>query len=106
MYTRSNFLNGGYNSQVGLSKSIKVYPGDVIHAEVYAKYWNQSTNNSNLAAFAAALTAAFGVKVGRDLQSRSVRRENFDRRRTYGPNGSLMIQRSAMVRMISTHRGS
>ena len=60
-YTHSNFLNGGYNSQVGLSKSIKVYPGDVIHAEVYAKYWNQSTNNSNLTAFAAALTAAFGV---------------------------------------------
>ena len=44
---RTDF-NAGYNSQAGLSKSIKVYPGDVIHAEVYAKYWNQSTNKSNL----------------------------------------------------------
>jgi RHS repeat-associated protein len=61
VYTRSQLLNGGSNSQVGLSKSLKVYPGDVIHAEVYAKYWNVTSNSSNIAGFAAALTGAFGV---------------------------------------------
>jgi RHS repeat-associated protein len=61
VYTRSQLLNGGNNSQVGLSKSLKVYPGDVIHAEVYAKYWNVTSNSSNIAGFAAALTGAFGV---------------------------------------------
>ena len=39
---------------------------------MYAKYWNQSTNNSNLTAFASALTAAFGVStssVGEGLKA-------------------------------------
>lgn len=61
VYSKSQLLNGGNNSQVGLAKTLKVYPGDVIHAEVYAKYWNATSTTSNIAAFGAALTSAFGL---------------------------------------------
>ncbi|MBX2965985.1 MAG: RHS repeat-associated core domain-containing protein [Cyclobacteriaceae bacterium] len=59
--TYSQLLNGGYNSQVGATRSIKVYPGDKVKAEVYAKYWNVTSTTGNLTGFAAALTGAFGV---------------------------------------------
>jgi RHS repeat-associated protein len=59
--TYSQLLHGGYNAQVGAAKTIHVYPGDTITAEVYAKYRNVTGTSGNLAGFAAALTGAFGV---------------------------------------------
>ena len=56
----SQKLTGGNNSQVGVAKSMKVYPGDKVKIEAYAKYLSQS-GNSNLSGFALALTSAFGV---------------------------------------------
>lgn len=63
-YSYSELLNGGSASQVGLAKTLKVAPGDVIHAEVFAKYWNSSSTTSNITGFAAALTGAFGLSAG------------------------------------------
>jgi RHS repeat-associated protein len=57
----AQLLNGGLNSQVGLSKSFSVVPGDVVKAEVYAKYFGSPGANANLAGFAAALLNAFGL---------------------------------------------
>lgn len=54
-------LTGASNSQLGVAKSYKVYAGDKVKLEAYAKYWNTSSNSSNLTAFASALTGAFGV---------------------------------------------
>jgi|GEM_PF-3196765 len=60
--THAQLLNGGYNGQIGLAKSIQVMPGDVISADVYAKYWNpQPGSPSNLANIATALLNAFGL---------------------------------------------
>jgi RHS repeat-associated protein len=59
--TYSQLLNGGYNSQVGATRSIKVYPGDKVKAEAHAKYWNTTSTTGNLTGFAAALAGAFGV---------------------------------------------
>jgi RHS repeat-associated protein len=59
--TYSQLLHGGHNAQVGAAKTIHVYPGDTITAEVYAKYRNVTGTAGNLAGFAAALTGAFGV---------------------------------------------
>jgi RHS repeat-associated protein len=59
--SKSTILNGGYNSQVGVTKSFKVYPGDKVKAEAYAKYQNASSSASNLSSFALMLTGAFGV---------------------------------------------
>lgn len=59
--TNSQLLNGGYNSQVGVATSLKVYPGDKIKARVLSKYRGLSSTNSNLANFASALAAAFNV---------------------------------------------
>ena len=62
VYTYSQLLNGGNNSQIGLAKSFSVMPGDIISAEVYAKYHTiPSAPNGNLTAFASALTGAFGL---------------------------------------------
>ncbi len=63
-YTYSQLLNGASNGQVGLTKTLKVFPGDTIKAEVYAKYFNNTSTTSNLAGFASALTAAFGLSAG------------------------------------------
>lgn len=60
-YTYSQLLNGGNNSQVGVARTYKVYPGDKVKIEAYAKYYNAQSNSSNIAGFAAALTQAFGV---------------------------------------------
>ncbi len=57
--TYSQLLNGGNNSQVGLAKSYKVYPGDKVKIEAYAKYANLTSNSSNVSAFASALLNAF-----------------------------------------------
>ncbi|WP_160143946.1 DUF6443 domain-containing protein [Chryseolinea soli] len=62
-YTYSQLLNGGNNSIVGLTRNLKVYPGDKVKVEAYAKYFNfnPQSNSSNIDAFATALTSAFGV---------------------------------------------
>jgi RHS repeat-associated protein len=60
-YTRSQRLTGGNNNQVGLAKSLKVNAGDVITAEVYAKYWNSTSTPSNLTGYATTLLNAFGL---------------------------------------------
>ncbi len=60
-YTYSQKLSGGYNSQIGLAKSFKIYPGDKVKVEAYAKYTNASSTSSNLTGFASALLAAFGA---------------------------------------------
>jgi RHS repeat-associated protein len=59
-YTFSQKLTGGFNAQVGLSKSLKVYPGDKIEIQAFAKYLS-SSQTTNLAGFASALTQAFGL---------------------------------------------
>lgn len=59
--TSSQLLNGGVNGQVGLAKTLKVYPGDKVKIDAYAKYWNIGENTSNVSAFATMLTSAFGV---------------------------------------------
>ncbi len=59
----AQLLNGGYTGQIGLAKSLSVMPGDVISADVYAKYWNVTSNSSNLGGFATALLSAFGLSV-------------------------------------------
>jgi RHS repeat-associated protein len=44
-----------------VSKSYKVYPGDKVKVEAFAKYYNPTSTASNLTGFAGALTGAFGV---------------------------------------------
>lgn len=60
-YSYSQKLTGGNNSQIGVTKSLKVYPGDKVKIEAYAKYYNPQGTQSNLPDFALALTSAFGV---------------------------------------------
>jgi len=60
-YTYSQLLNAGYSSQVGVAKSYKVYPGDKVKIEAYAKFSNPTSTSSNVSAFASALLSAFGV---------------------------------------------
>jgi RHS repeat-associated protein len=57
----SQKLTGGNNSQIGVAKSYKVYPGEKIKIEAYGKYYNAQSTGSNITAFAAALTGAFGL---------------------------------------------
>ncbi len=59
--TYSQLLNGGVNGQVGLAKTLKVYPGDKVKIDAYAKYWNLGEGSSNLSEFASMLTSAFGL---------------------------------------------
>lgn len=62
-YQKVQWLNGGASGRVGLTKSLSVMPGDRVSVTAYAKYMNLAgTGNTN--AFAAALTAAFGVSSG------------------------------------------
>lgn len=60
-YDKAQLLNGGNNSQVGLTKSLAVMPGDTVSAEVYAKYFESTGGSGNLTGFAAALLSAFGL---------------------------------------------
>jgi len=61
VYTYSQLLNGGNNSQVGLAKSLEVDPGDVLDLEVYAKYEAPTTTGNNVNALASSLITAFGL---------------------------------------------
>lgn len=63
-YTYSQKLTGASGSQVGVAKTVKVYPGDKVKIEAYAKYYNPTSTSSNITGFAAALTGAFGVSSG------------------------------------------
>jgi hypothetical protein len=58
-YTYSQKLTGATGQQVGVAKSFKVYPGDKVKIEAYAKYM-VSSGSSNLSGFASALLGAFG----------------------------------------------
>ncbi len=60
-YQYSQKLTGGHNAQVGIAKSYKVYAGDKVKIEAFAKYTNPTSTGSNIAGFASALFAAFGV---------------------------------------------
>jgi len=61
--TYSQKLTGasGANTQVGIARTLKVYPGDKVKIDAYAKYYNPTSPASNIAGFALALTGAFGV---------------------------------------------
>jgi RHS repeat-associated protein len=58
--TYSQLLNGGINSQVGVAKSYKVYPGDKIKVQAYGRY-NANGNPANLTGFTTALLSAFNL---------------------------------------------
>jgi RHS repeat-associated protein len=63
-YSYTQKLTGGAGAQVGVTKSMKVYPGDKVKIEAYGKYYNPSGSSGNITGFAAALTSAFGVSGG------------------------------------------
>ncbi len=58
--THSELLNGGYSSQIGVAKSFKVYPGDKVKIQAYAKY-EDVAGPGNGQAFATALLQAFSL---------------------------------------------
>ncbi len=58
--THSQLLNGGYSSQVGIAKSFKVYPGDKVKIQAYAKY-EDVPGPGNAQGFATALLQAFSL---------------------------------------------
>jgi len=61
-YVYSQMLTGANNSIVGLAKEISVIQGDTIRADVYAKYFNPTNTDSDVAAFlAGSIAGAFGV---------------------------------------------
>ena len=57
--SNSQYLNGGYAGMIGITKSYKVYPGDQVSIQAYAKYGTPSGTSSSLTSFAAALLSAF-----------------------------------------------
>jgi RHS repeat-associated protein len=59
--TKSQYLNGGYAGMVGVTKAFKVYPGDKVQIDAYARYSAPTSNNSSLASFAGALLSAFSL---------------------------------------------
>jgi RHS repeat-associated protein len=59
--SNSLYLNGGPSGQVGVAKSYKVFAGDQLSIQAYAKYLTPSGTGSNLAGFATALLGAFGL---------------------------------------------
>jgi len=61
--TKSQLLNGGYAGMVGVAKSFKVYPGDQVKIEAYARYNAPTGSTSQLANFAQAILSAFGLPI-------------------------------------------
>jgi RHS repeat-associated protein len=64
VYNYAQLLTGGNSSQIALTRTLSVMPGDRISASVYAKYWNNPSstgNEGNLPNFASALVSAFGA---------------------------------------------
>ncbi len=64
VYTYSQLLNGGYAGRIGVARSVRVTPGDVVKVEAYGKYRDLTGTPASLEGFAAALTAAFGLQSG------------------------------------------
>jgi RHS repeat-associated protein len=60
-YTKAQLLNGGQGSQVGVAKTFAVVPGDVVKAEVYAKYLGTRGSAVDPTTFGAALLSAFNL---------------------------------------------
>ncbi|MGC3946381.1 MAG: DUF6443 domain-containing protein [Chryseolinea sp.] len=58
--TTSQLLTGGVNSRVGAARSIKVYPGDKIKAEVVGKYWDLD-RAGDMGDIVTSLIGAFGL---------------------------------------------
>lgn len=58
-FTYSQLLNAGNNSQIGLSKSFEVNPGDIVDLEVFAKYEEPTSTNANPSTLFTALVSAF-----------------------------------------------
>ena len=50
-------LSGGENERFGLARSIAVMPGDKISAEVYAKYFDTSSQDPDISSLVAAIVA-------------------------------------------------
>jgi RHS repeat-associated protein len=61
VYTKAQLLNGGNNSQIGVTKSFAVMPGDEVNVDVYARYLDNTSPGGNIANFSTALLAAFGA---------------------------------------------
>ncbi|MBX2895771.1 MAG: hypothetical protein KF763_10035 [Cyclobacteriaceae bacterium] len=59
-FTYAQKLTGGPNAQIGVAKSYKVYAGDKVKIEAWAKYQNPTSTSSNIVNFASALVTAFG----------------------------------------------
>lgn len=59
--TNSEYLNGGYNGQVGIAKSFSVMPGDVVQIQGYATYSTPSSTPANFTNFATSLLSAFNL---------------------------------------------
>jgi len=59
--TNSEYLNGGYNGQVGIAKSFSVMPGDVVQVQGYANYTTPSSTAASFTNFAASLLSAFSL---------------------------------------------
>ncbi len=78
--TYSQLLNGGNNGQVGVAKSFKIFPGDKVKIEAYAKYSNQQSTSADLTAFTTGLLAAFEHP-----------RRRLVRRARYQPASILMV---------------
>lgn len=60
-YSHAQKLTGASGQQVGVAKSFKVYPGDKVRIEAYAKFANATSTTSNLAGFASALLNAYSL---------------------------------------------
>jgi RHS repeat-associated protein len=59
--SNSYYLNGGYNGQVGLTKTLSVMPGDVVSIQAYAKYNTPSNTPTDLGPFVSSLLTAFNL---------------------------------------------
>jgi RHS repeat-associated protein len=59
--TNSELLNGGYNGQVGVAKSIAVMPGDTVQIQAYAKYGAPSGTPGSYNSFVTSLLSAFNL---------------------------------------------
>jgi hypothetical protein len=61
VYTYSQLLNGGNNSQIGLAKSFEVMAGDVFDIEVFAKFETNTGSTTSLNNLVDVLATAFNL---------------------------------------------
>ncbi|TRX50873.1 RHS repeat-associated core domain-containing protein [Fulvivirga sp. M361] len=90
IYTYTQLLTGGLNSQIGSVIAIPVGMGDTLHAEVFAKYKDNSGNGNNSGALALAnlLVTAFtgGTGYVNELGNQSIH-NNFQSGALIGTTG-------------------